>query len=145
MSGVKIVHKIIRRVKLDVLINDVAQQILMLHILHPSLLIPPYPSLCESLEDMASPSEINDLEFPSSNMSVAFLDSSIENQKGGYIKPNCIKLLKYPFPCVAPLLSPSGTLSPLGSYCLSLPPHFPHSLHSDKCHRSGQGHEIHGR
>jgi len=26
-----------------------------------------------------------DLEFPSSNMSVAFLDSSIENRKGGYI------------------------------------------------------------
>ena len=40
MSGVKNVHKIIRRVKLDVLIDDVAQQILMLHILHPSLLIP---------------------------------------------------------------------------------------------------------
>jgi len=43
MSGVKIVHKIIRRVKLDVLIYDVAQQILMLHILRPSLLIPLYP------------------------------------------------------------------------------------------------------
>src|SRR5882724_1222332 len=54
-------------------------------------------------------------------MSVAFLDLSIENQKGGYIKPNQIKLLKYPFLCVAPLLSLSGTLSPLGSYCPSLP------------------------
>jgi len=29
-----------------------------------------------------------DLEFPSSNMSIAFLDSSLENQKGGYIKPS---------------------------------------------------------
>src|SRR5882724_13386722 len=62
-------------------------------------------------------------------MSIAVLDSSVENQKGGYIKPNQIKLLKYPFSCVAPLLSLSGTLSPLGSYCPSLPPHLPHSLH----------------
>ena len=78
-------------------------------------------------------------------MSVAFSDSSIENQKGGYIKPNWIKLLKYPFPWVAPLLSLSGTLSPLGSYCPLLPPHFPRSVHSDKCHRLGWGHEICGR
>jgi len=49
MSGVKNVRKIIRRVKLDVLIDDVAQQILMLHILCPSLLIPLYPSLRLSL------------------------------------------------------------------------------------------------
>jgi len=49
MSGVKIVCKIIRRVKFDVLIDDVAQQILMLHILRPSLLIPLYPSLHLSL------------------------------------------------------------------------------------------------
>src|SRR5882724_13573096 len=40
MSGVRNVHKIIRRVKLDMLIDDVAQPILMLHILCPSLLIP---------------------------------------------------------------------------------------------------------
>ena len=46
-------------------------------------------------------------------MSIAVLDSSVENQKGGYIKPNQIKLLKYPFSCVAPLLSLSGTLSPI--------------------------------
>src|SRR5882724_8796695 len=101
--------------------------------------------VCESSEDMTSPSKINDLKFPSSNMSVDFLDLSIENQKGGYIKPDQIKLLKYAFPQVAPLLSPSGTLSPLGSYCLSLPPHFPCSLHSGKCHRSGQDRKIHGR
>src|SRR5882724_10026764 len=31
------------------------------------------------------------------------------------------------------------------SYCPSLPPHFPCSLHSDKCHRSGRGCEICGR
>jgi len=49
MSGVKNVCKIIRRVKLDVLIDDVAQPILMLHILRPSLLIPLYPSLRLSL------------------------------------------------------------------------------------------------
>ena len=52
----------------------------------------------ESLEDTMSLSEINDLKFPFSNMSVAFLDSSLENQKGGYIKPDWIKLLKYTFP-----------------------------------------------
>src|SRR5882724_72516 len=45
MSGVRNIRKIIRRVKLDVLIDDVAQPILMLHILHPSLLIPLFPSL----------------------------------------------------------------------------------------------------
>jgi len=28
-------------------------------------------------------------------MSIAFLDLSTENQKGGYIKPDQIKLLKY--------------------------------------------------
>src|SRR5882724_4103452 len=67
-----------------------------------------------------SPSEIMILSFASSSMSVAFLDLSIENQKGGYIKPNQIKLLKYSFPQVAPLLSPSGILSPLGSL-LSVP------------------------
>ena len=71
-------------------------------------------------------------------MSIAFLDSSIENQKGGYLKPNQIKLLKYPFHvwhlyCLRVAL------------CLSLPPHFPCSLRSDKCHRSGQGCEICGR
>src|SRR5882724_1892657 len=38
MNGVKIVRKIIRRVKLDVLIDDVAQPILMFHILRPSSL-----------------------------------------------------------------------------------------------------------
>ena len=86
----------------------------------------------------------NDLKFPSSNMSVAFLDSSIENQKEWYIKPDWIKLLKYTFLWVAPLLSLSGTLSPLGSYCPSLPLHFPSCLHSDECHRSGWGHEICG-
>src|SRR5882724_9425838 len=32
----------------------------------------------------------------------------------------------------------SGTLSPLGSYCPSLPPHLPCSLHSNKCHRLGR-------
>src|SRR5882724_13296855 len=78
-------------------------------------------------------------------MSVAFLDLSIENQKGGYIKPDQIKLLKYTFPQVAPLLSLSGTLSPLGSYCLSLPLHFPCSLCSGGCHKLGQGHENHGQ
>ena len=31
--------------------------------------------------------------FPSSNMSIAFLDLSIENQKGGYIKPSWIDAL----------------------------------------------------
>src|SRR5882724_3723448 len=91
--------------------------------------------MCESSEDMTSPSKINDLNFPSSNMSISILDLSIENQKGGYIKPDQIKLLKYTFPRVALLLSPSGTLSPLGSYCPSLPPHFPHFLCSGKCHR----------
>jgi len=30
-------------------------------------------------------------------MSIAFLDSSIENQNGGYIKPDQIKLLKIHF------------------------------------------------
>src|SRR5882724_8319337 len=57
--------------------------------------------VCESLEDMASPLffKIRCLfKFPSSNMSIAFLDSSIENQKRGYIKPDQIKLLKYTFP-----------------------------------------------
>ena len=44
--------------------------------------------MCESSEDMMSPFKINDLKFPSSNLSVAFLDLSIENQKGGYIKPD---------------------------------------------------------
>src|SRR5882724_9937960 len=31
----------------------------------------------------------------SSNMSIAFLDSSVENQKGGYIKPKPIKLIQF--------------------------------------------------
>ena len=44
----------------------------------------------ESLEDMTSHLFLRQdvLKFPSSNMSVAFLDSSVENQKGGSIKPN---------------------------------------------------------
>src|SRR5882724_9875940 len=41
--------------------------------------------MCESSEDTTSSSKINELVFPSSNMSVAYLDSSVENQKGGYI------------------------------------------------------------
>ena len=42
--------------------------------------------------------------FPSSNMSIAFLDLSVENQKGGYIKPNLTKLCEYNFPWVASYL-----------------------------------------
>ena len=83
--------------------------------------------VCESTEDKMSPSEVMILKFPSSNMSIAFLDLSIENQKGGYIKPNRIKLLKYSF-------SLSGTLSLLGSL-LSVP--FCRLFHIDECHRSG--------
>ena len=41
-------------------------------------------------EDMMRLPRVNDIEFPSRNMSVACLDSSIENQKGGYIKPSQI-------------------------------------------------------
>src|SRR5882724_4550283 len=74
--------------------------------------------------------------FPSSNMSVALLDLSIENQKGGYIKPNQIKLLKYRFPQVAPLLSPSSTLFPLGSLLSVSTTTFLHVFfHNDKSHR----------
>ena len=45
--------------------------------------------MCESLDDVTKLPEIVDLQcFPSSNMSVAFLDLSVENQKGGYTKPS---------------------------------------------------------
>ena len=45
--------------------------------------------MCESLDDVTKLPEIVLFNvFPSSNMSVAFLDSGIENQKGGWIKPN---------------------------------------------------------
>src|SRR5882724_961652 len=72
--------------------------------------------ICKSSEYLIEPSEIMIFNvFPSSNMRVAFLDLSIENQKGGYVKSNQIKLLKNNFPLVAPLLSPSGILSSLGS------------------------------
>src|SRR5882724_11459622 len=65
MSGVRNVHKIIRRVKLDVLINDVAQPILMLHILHPSLLIP--LSLPYTFLSLASPLYLTS-PFPVTNI-----------------------------------------------------------------------------
>ena len=42
----------------------------------------------ESSEDAMRPSEIIIFNVPSSDMSIAFLDLSIENQKGGCIKPN---------------------------------------------------------
>ena len=84
----------------------------------------------ESLEDMMSPSEINDLKFPSSNMSIAFLHLSIENQKGGCIKPDQIKLLKYTFH--------EWHLVSLRIPIVHLFHHiYPHFFHSDECHRSG--------
>jgi len=50
-----------------------------------------YESSERVLEDMMRLPRVNDHEyFPSSNISVAFLDLSIENQKVGYIKPNRI-------------------------------------------------------
>ena len=58
MSGVRNVHKIIRKVKLDVMIDDVAQPILMLHILHPSLLILLNPSLCLPLPHISLVSRV---------------------------------------------------------------------------------------
>src|SRR5882724_9721889 len=82
--------------------------------------------MCESSEDMTSPSEIMILKFPSSNMSIAFLDLSVENQKGGYIKPNRIKLLKYSFPSGTSIVSEWHLVSfRIPIVCpLSLP--FPH-------------------
>ena len=44
----------------------------------------------ECLEDMMKLPKVVILNIPSSNMSVAFLDSGIENQKGGCIKQNWI-------------------------------------------------------
>ena len=38
-------------------------------------------TMCGHLEDMMRLPRVNDLEFPTSGMSVACLDSSIENQK----------------------------------------------------------------
>ena len=68
--------------------------------------------------------------FPSSNMSVAFLYLSIENQKGGYIKLNWINSLNTVFHewhlyClqVAPCL-------PSGPHLSNFPPHFTSSLHN---------------
>jgi len=41
-------------------------------------------------EDMIRLPRVMILSIPSSNMSIAFLDLSIENQKGGWIKQNQI-------------------------------------------------------
>jgi len=87
--------------------------------------------MCESSEDMTSPSEIMILKFPSSNMSIAFLDSSIENQKEDTLNLIELSSLNTVSP-VAPLLSLSGTLSLLGSL-LSVPFHC--LFHIDECHR----------
>ena len=62
---------------------------------------------------------------------IACLDLSIENQKGGCIKQNQIISLN--------TISHKWHL-----YCLSLPPHSPYFLHSDRGHRSGQGHKMCG-
>jgi len=39
--------------------------------------------ICECSEDVTRTSEIMVFNVPSSNMSIAFLDSSVENLKGG--------------------------------------------------------------
>jgi len=52
-----------------------------------------------------SSSKIMILVFPSSNMSVAYLDSSGRGPEGGCIKPDQIKLLKYHFSMSGTLLS----------------------------------------
>ena len=54
------------------------------------------------------------------------LDASIEVKKGGYIPVNLIMSLNT-FPSVAPLLSPSGTLSPFRISIVSFSTTF-HSL-----------------
>src|SRR5882724_3969523 len=84
--------------------------------------------VCECLEDVTKPPEIVIPQcFPSSNMSIAFLDSSVENQKDTLNLTESTQIS----------MSGASIVSKwnLVSFRVPIVCPFHHIFHSDKCHR----------